>query len=137
MDTLQHAAWGFAISLQGNQPVETCIAGAVVGAAPDVIGWAEKVLRRDENSWGWYNAVHSVEATGLVSLAGLAGLLAYSWWWALYCAGAWVLHVALDSQTHAPGKRWWVANERLSWEVLGWVIVAAYLLYRLLTAAHT
>lgn len=32
------------------------------------------------------------------------------------------LHIFLDSFTHGEGKRWWIVNERLSWEIVGIIL---------------
>jgi hypothetical protein len=104
LDTINHAAWGYAIAkgtevLIGfdNAPFE--IGVAVIGTLPDVIGYAGNVVK---GNYEWYNKAHK------------------DWKW-LRWLPPYGLHIWLDSFTHGPGKRWWV--ERIWAEILSWIIV--------------
>lgn len=126
MDTVQHVAHGFIISAITEKIACHFEAGITLVAIlyfanifasllPDLAGWLEKVHYNDKSRWNWYKSLHRIDFNNfLVFIPG--GLL----------------HIWLDSFCHADGKRWWIWNERLWLEILGWIVtlVVAYLIWR-------
>jgi membrane-bound metal-dependent hydrolase YbcI (DUF457 family) len=109
MDTINHAVWGYALAkgLEGSLGFESGAfeAGMMfAGALPDVIGFAEKVIKNDYKTYKWYNKAHND-------------------WKLLRWLPPYGLHIGLDKLTHGEGQRWWYWKERLWFEVLSWLMV--------------
>lgn len=119
MDTGMHAAHGaLMMAIFTNDPWYILIS-AIVGALPDLVGWAEKLINKGPNDGGWYEISHAPPGY-------------WPWLSLLKCTPPYCLHIWLDRFTHGEGKRWWVKGERLSWEIWGWVItilLTALLIY--------
>jgi len=107
MDILQHSVQGGLItSVITNDPY-IIATGAALGALPDIIGYAEKLIFKNE-SWQWYLAAHKLK------------------WYYLWCL-PYSLHIILDKFTHGDGKRWWKLKERLWLEIVGWILTLGML----------
>lgn len=95
MDTFLHGIhgviFGYVLSLLGFDPgIIYYIFWFVVGAAPDIAGWLEKVIYHNSDLWNWYDTAH------------------YGIKWLRYVFPPYWLHVWLDSFSHEPGHEWWV-----------------------------
>jgi hypothetical protein len=126
MDTVQHVAHGILISEITLKICEASNSYSVVlltvlyflnvtaSLLPDLIGWLEKIKHNDNSKWNWYKKVHEISLDNFL----------------IYIPGG-LLHIWLDSFMHGEGKRWWIWNERLWLEILGWIItlLIAYLLW--------
>lgn len=131
MDTFQHAYTAGIVSAAVHCSPEQIAVASVIAAAPDIVGFAEKVWKRDMSVWVWYNRAHSDEvqivATGVVAFSILLGVFcSFSvLWMSAVILGffGYLIHIALDSVTHEVGERWWKWKERLWAEVLGWGIL--------------
>lgn len=112
MDVLSHSAHGviFGTLIGGlvGHTLELQIIFGVIGAAPDIIGFLEKVVNIDGDSWNWYEEAHYLT-------------------FLLIIVPPYFLHVLLDKYTHEEGKRWWVKGERLWAEILNVAITLALL----------
>jgi len=104
MDILSHAVGGYTVGAMMGFPLEINLVLAVIGAAPDLVGYLEKIVKNDKESWDWYEAAH----------------YKHKWLWLIVPYG---MHCLLDSFTHEEGKRWWVKGERLWAEILYWIIL--------------
>lgn len=127
MDTVQHTAHGILIS---EITIKICTAvntevdmfflsvlyfiNVVASFLPDLIGWLEKLYYKNNSKWNWYKKVHTISETNFL----------------IYIPGS-LLHIILDTFVHGDGKRWWVWNERLWVEILGWLltILVAYIIW--------
>lgn len=122
MDTLFHAACGAvlmraATTALGLPPEPALEAGsALVGALPDLAGFAEKVFTKNANAWRWYNWFHR-------SLLHEAPKALRTLVHALMLLPPYGLHVMLDAPLHEAYMRWWVFDEALWAEVLAWVLL--------------
>jgi hypothetical protein len=79
------------------------LTGAFFGALPDLFGAYGNIVRHDH--WRLYVAAHAGPIMEILR----------------YLPMYW-LHLFVDSFTHAPGKRWWVWDERLWLEASLWVL---------------
>lgn len=110
MDTLLHAVTPVAILWQfvRRLPVWAMAVLATLGAMPDLIGVAEKILYWDFSLWNWYNWAHQL-----------------GWWtWILL---PWALHILMDAPLHGELSWWhwpWLLAEVVLWAAL------VYLLWR-------
>lgn len=137
MDSVQHSATGFALGHASNLPADQCFIAAVVSLLPDAIGWAEKIYKDKPNAWVWYNMVHGGWFAVGISIFGIVATLISGSDLGIVCALGWLIHVALDTQTHSlsdvpigRGNRWWIKSERLyTWEVPAWILLVCYFLF--------
>lgn len=119
MDTVQHATWGYAFGLICTRvfgiddPIYIPLFWAVIGALPDLVGEAERIIKGDRSLWGWYNMAHEESSNLFMFLPPYA------------------LHVVMDKFTHGPGEKWWKFDERLWVEVVGWISVLVLLIFLL------
>ena len=104
MDSLNHFAAAYIMTKAFNLSEPVNIASGIIGALPDLIGFAEKVIKWDKNAWSWYNKAHK------------------GWKW-LRWIPQWGLHIWLDKHSHEPGQKWWKFRERFWLEVWTWDIV--------------
>lgn len=130
MDIIQHAAQGFLIAkgieaLTGGQPVISVEVGsALCGALPDLIGEAERLVKRDRLLWNWYGKAHSMEAICVAIAVAVWGVLIGPTWLAVL-ALAYMLHLLLDQFTHidmGAKRNWYPPNEM--WKENFWAAVA-------------
>jgi hypothetical protein len=105
MDVLQHAAHGFLMGYAPTGKVSWGLAGALIGAEPDITGAMGRLMTG--GFWDVHIEVHKVKLSNFRVFSPPA-----------------LLHIWLDSFTHEWGQRWWVWNERLWVEVVGWIITA-------------
>jgi hypothetical protein len=110
MDTLQHAYDGYVIAkaievITGvDLPGAAEFGSALVGALPDLIGEAERVIKHDvprlfgraaselpmrSGLWNWYNLVHTGMKNGK-----------RTWWWYIRFVPQWGKHILKDRFTH-------------------------------------
>jgi hypothetical protein len=109
MDTLMHAVHGGLMMAAISDNPWYIFLSAIIGALPDLIGEAERIYKKDNSLWNWYNIAHAQP--------GYYGVLSY-----LKFTPPYMLHIWLDSFTHTEGKnRWWVKNEGLSYEISAWL----------------
>lgn len=97
-------------------PLGAEIASALIGAAPDLIGEAERIIKHDRTLWNWYNAVHIGRTTPSPPFEGRAGEGSRTWWWYLRFIPQWGKHILKDRFTHTsmgakrnwypPGEMW-------------------------------
>jgi len=107
MDTISHAVGGYLISASFGLHMEINIASAIFGALPDIIGYAEKIIKKDNLAWSWYEKAHNE-------------------WIPLMIIPSYGFHVLLDSFTHGEGMKWWKKDERLWMEILYWIILVIW-----------
>jgi membrane-bound metal-dependent hydrolase YbcI (DUF457 family) len=125
MDTVSHAAWGFV--LLHRLPTRLVVAGAVAGAAPDLLffipsrieqivehGWRGVMLGRDpavwraggpplppdlvEAYWRYYVWSHSLIVLGVAVGVGWLSLGRHRKW--LWLALPYAMHILMDIPTH-------------------------------------
>jgi len=89
---------------------------ACIAAIPDVTGEAEPENPGESKRWNWYVECHQ----------GAINEWMKRHWYLLFPL-PWILHTWLDTFTHVEGKRWWIWNEGLWKELLGWVIAGVSL----------
>ncbi len=77
--------------------------GAFFGALPDALGVWGTFIQHDH--WRLYGSAHSGAIAHVLQYVPMYGL-----------------HLAVDSVTHDPGKRWWFWNERLWMDLLLWMV---------------
>lgn len=104
MTTPNHAVMTFIISRALGLPTWASLACAFDAMMPDIIGYAEKKIKKDDNLWRWYVYCHTFH------------------WWQLFLP-EWLLHTTLDSLTHTEHgwKPWAYYIEYFTW--------ALYLIY--------
>lgn len=107
MDTIMHGFVGYLFAFVFFSNVYIILLCILLGVLPDVIGYIEKIIKRNPTAWGWYSKIH------------------YDWWW-LWIIPPIGLHVLLDRFTHGEGKRWWIYKERLWLEVLLWLLLLLF-----------
>lgn len=133
MDTIQHAAWGFVIcrAVENSLGVTSAssvtaaeVACVALAALPDVIGAAEKIIKRDALAWKWYTWAHCLDMFDCP--AWLRSIFM-----ALRLLPPYALHLWMDKRLHDPFRRWWVWDELLWTEILGWtgIIIALGFIY--------
>lgn len=117
MDSIQHSAWGVAmtVAVESSFGLEHSIAlnvsSAVMGAMPDLIGIVGLVVER---SWRFRNWAHGEELeTAPAWFRVLVKLMMLH--------PAYSTHIWMDSGMHAAGDRWWIWDEGLRFELLGWL----------------
>ncbi len=124
MDTIQHTAHGFLINetvfaltdyraLEYSFEITFTIAilygtNIFLSVLPDLAGWLEKVRTGNKNAWNWYHDFHKIHPDNPV----------------FYAPGG-LLHIVLDKHLHG-SNRWWVWNEGLIWEILGWILTIVW-----------
>lgn len=125
MDTLSHAAWGYAVL--SRLPLRVAVAGAIAGAAPDILfflpskveqivghGWRGLMLGREpgvwraegpplppelvDAYWRYYVWTHSLAVLALVLAAGWIVLRRHRHW--LWLGAPYALHILMDIPTH-------------------------------------
>ena len=90
-----------ALGLEHNAALE--VGASVAGALPDIIGWTGLMITK---RWDIHRSAHSGTIAKWLKLLPPYGL-----------------HTILDAHTHHDGERWWIFNERLHYEVLGWFAI--------------
>jgi len=126
MDTLQHGVAGLALSRVFGLSVEESIVIAIAGGGADIIGWVGRKLG-DENDWSVYNQAHSFENFSYGCVVMIALMLLLHSFVPILCAGAYGLHLLLDSFTHTKGREWWVWKGGTLWaEILVWAVLVTY-----------
>ena len=103
MDTIQHAYAGYLISLVLCNSLIFIAIMVFFGILPDLGGWLEKLIYKDNTRWNWYLYLHT------------------NYW--LCLIPSYGMHILLDKFTHGKGKRWWILKERLWLEILVWTIL--------------
>jgi hypothetical protein len=129
MDSLQHGVHGAVIVLLPACAVGCTIGDsdilshaitalatvfACIGAMPDAAGEIEPENPGESKRWNWYIEAHQ----------GAINRWMIDHWYYIFPV-PWILHTWLDTFTHGEGKRWWVWNEGLWKEVVGWAVPVA------------
>ena len=112
MDTIQHTVQGCLITLFVTDNIPLIITGGIIGGVLDVIGKAEKVIKKDDSAWSWYNRVHAL------SFKNPFVYLPQS-----------LLHILLDKLTHTETCKWW-KGKCIALEILGWLITIVIVLQK-------
>jgi len=105
VDIINHIGYGYitaklierAFGFEGfDLPLElTCSASAVL---PDIIGFAEKVIKNNYKLWSWYNWAHRLNV--------------------LWLMPPYLLHVLMDIPAHYKDRKYWWHCNILSWILL-------------------
>lgn len=103
MDTLNHIAWGYTMTHVLGAPVEINVISGLIGGMPDLLGEAERIIKKDRTLWNWYSKAHNQ----------------CKW---LRVIPQWGFHIIKDKATHGK-NRWWIWKERLWFEVLSWLLL--------------
>lgn len=110
MDTILHTVQGALITSFATSNVTLIVVGGLIGGALDIIGKAEKVIKKDNGAWKWYNKVHAL------SFKNPFVYLPQS-----------ILHILLDKFTHTKSCKWW-KGKCIVLEVLAWLVTIAVVL---------
>lgn len=126
MDAPQHAVDGYLITqlcavAMGvtSLPSWAALGGALVGALPDAVGEAERLIKRNRTLWGWYDAAHN---------GWLAKILQY--------LPQYGYHLFKDRHSHVtqgaprnwyapPGLSFWEAVKAMKVDWIGWATTGA------------
>ncbi len=125
MDTIQHAADGFlitelfAVAVGVHCPLGAALGGALVGALPDAVGIAEKVVRRDPQAWTWYVSAHTGKLSKVLEWIPQYGF-----------------HLFKDRHSHVtmgaaqnwfapPGLSFWASVKAMEVDWIGWATSGA------------
>ncbi len=131
LDSIQHAAHGYiaikACELITGQELPWTIeaAGAVIGASHDIIGFAEKLVKRNWNAWNWYSKMHSVGALFFGAFGVCYGIV-FLHDWVIAASISFMLHIVLDMRTHedlGATRNWYPPDEMWRedfWKALAW-----------------
>jgi hypothetical protein len=84
---------------------------AIMGGAPDFIGWLEKKIKQNDCLWNWYKWTHS-----------------YKIWQILI--PTWALHIFVDKYFHNTGGGW--NKYALPVEIILWFLNFTYFLIKYL-----
>lgn len=103
MDIIAHTISGFLLGFLVGGPLWFNLILAFFGALPDIIGYIEKIIKKNNQAWTWYEWAHECNIFCLIPS---------------YC-----LHLILDMYTHGEGKRWWIKKERLWLEIFYWIFL--------------
>ena len=110
MDTILHITQGALITSYATDNPYLIGAGGLIGGLPDIIGFAEKLIKKD--SWNWYNYVHSVSFKNPLMYLPVS-----------------LIHILLDKPLHTKGCKWW--KFPCLWVEIGlWVITLILILVR-------
>jgi hypothetical protein len=115
MSTPQHSAHAYIIgkAIAPFLPEWIHIVHSIISAVPDFTVYIQTIIfiireKEYKVQWSWYLNAHN------------------EWVWMRFIPG-WGLHILLDNHTHKIGERWWIWNERMYWEVIGWVVFIGWL----------
>jgi hypothetical protein len=115
MDIVMHGTHGGIIRYLMFKSTWAFIIGFIEGILPDLIGYVEKIIKKDNKKWEWYVKIHLPLPAEYVGYVLFFQPIA--------------LHIFLDSFTHHK-KKWW--KELLWLEILLWVVTLfiLYLIWR-------
>jgi len=104
MDTILHSVQGGLLTSFATNDPQLIALGSFVGALPDIIGFAEKIIKKDYSVWNWYIFSHKI------ALSNPFVFFPQS-----------LIHILQDYPLHKKNCKWWIGSCTFLW-IFNWLL---------------